>query len=181
MLWLPNAVRGKPALEHVFALMETIGERTGRQAEAQAWRGRLEQALDAARVRLAGYDGRPLYVVRFMDDARHAAIFRGGMIGDVMDRLGLRNAWGGTTNVSGVATIGIEQLAGDKDARLIHFHRGVETDRALGRLADSPFWRALPVVRAGRVEAMPVIYPNGAAVTAIRFAEQLSEALVRHD
>lgn len=179
--WLPTFSTEKPAVEHVRDLLMRVAAMTGRDAEARAWSDRADAALAEARRVLQPWTDRPVYVVRFNEDGRHAAIFGGnGMIGDVLSRLGLRNAWTGRTNVWGTTSIGIEQLAGNAEARLIHFDRGAETERALRLLADSPFWAALPAVRQGRVIEMPVVYPNGGLASATRFARQLARVLPAH-
>ncbi|MDR6287829.1 iron complex transport system substrate-binding protein [Inquilinus ginsengisoli] len=180
--WLPTFSTQKPALEHARSLLAQVAAMTGRDAEAQAWSARADAALAEARQALAPFADRPVYVVRFMEDGRHAAIFGGnGMIGDVLARLGLTNAWTGRTNVWGTTSIGIEQLAGNPEARLIHFNRGAETDRALRQLAGSPLWQALPAVRQGRVIETPVVYPNGGLSSAARFAGQLARAVPAHE
>jgi iron complex transport system substrate-binding protein len=179
--WLPTFWPQKPAVEHVRELLLRVGAMTGRGAEARGWSEHADAALAEARRVVEPWTGRPVYVVRFIEDGRHAAIFGGnGMIGDVLSRLGLRNAWTGRTNVWGTASIGIEQLAGEPEARLIHFDRGAETERALRRLAASPLWAALPAVRHGRVIEMPVVYPNGGLASAVRFARQLAQVLPAH-
>lgn len=176
--WLPSFSTEKPALDHARDLLIRVAALTGRDAEARSWSDRANAVLAEARRRIEPWTDRPVYVVRFMEDGRHAAIFGGkGMIGDVLFRLGLRNAWTGRTNVWGTTSIGIEQLAGDAEARLIHFDRGAETERALRQLAASPLWAALPAVRQGRVIEMPVVYPNGGVASAIRFARQLAQVL----
>lgn len=179
--WMPTFSTTKPAVEHVRDLLMRVAAMTGRDAEARAWSDRADAALAEARRVLQPWTDRPVYVVRFNEDGRHAAIFGGkGMIGDVLSSLGLRNAWTGRTNVWGTTSIGIEQLAGNAEARLIHFDRGAETDRALRQLAHSPFWAALPAVRQGRVIEMPVVYPNGGLASATRFAQQLARILPAH-
>ncbi|MGL4964350.1 MAG: ABC transporter substrate-binding protein [Inquilinus sp.] len=179
--WLPTFSTRKPALDHARDLLLRAAALTGRDAEAKAWSDRADAALAEARQMLSPWTDRPVYVVRFNEDGRHAAIFGGnGMIGDVLARLGLRNAWTGRTNVWGTVSIGIEQLAGNAEARLIHFNRGAETERALHQLAASPLWAALPAVRRGRVIEMPVVYPNGGLASATRFAQQLARVLPAH-
>jgi len=176
--WLPTFSTTRPALDHARDLLVRVATLTGRDGEARAWSDRADAVLAEARERLRPWTDRPVYVVRFIEDGRHAAIFGGnGMIGDVLSRLGLRNAWTGRTNVWGTASIGIEQLAGNAEARLIHFDRGAETERALRQLAGSPLWAALPAVRQGRVIEMPVVYPNGGLASATRFARQLAQVL----
>lgn len=176
--WLPTfAPDGRP-LEHAARLLLQIGALTGREALARDWVARAEPAFTDATERLAAHTTRPVFAIRFMEGGRHMAVFAGnGMVGAVMARLGLRNAWQGRTNIAGAASAGVEALAQVPDARIIHFDRGAETARALARLAESPFWQALPAVQAGRVQAMPVIYPSGGVFSAIRFAGQLAEHL----
>lgn len=167
-----------PATVHAATLLREVGTLTGRTAEADQWIGRMEDELARARAALAGRTARPLYVCRFAANGRNVAVFGGnGLIGDVVRRLGMTNAWKGRVNASGVVSVGIEQLAADPEARIVHFDRGAETTRAMEKLSGSALWQALPAVRAGRVTTMPVVYPSGGVFTAIRFARQLTEAL----
>ncbi|WP_200845389.1 ABC transporter substrate-binding protein [Roseomonas sp. 18066] len=134
--------------------------------------------LAAAARAVQGLDDRPVLLFRLMEDARGMAVFGSrGMPGGVLARLGLRNAWQGRQNAAGVASAGIEALATMPEARLIHFDRGAETARALSRLEASRFWQALPALRAGRIAAMPVIYPNGGLASAGRLARQIADRL----
>lgn len=175
--FLPAPGRTGAPVEGVQDLLSELGRRTGREAEAARCNAALRTQLLEARARLAPHVSRPVYFVRFLEDGRHAAVFgTRSLIGDVAERLGIRNAWSGRGNASGVATIGIADLSQEPEAGLIHFDRGAETMRALARLGESPFWQALPLVRAGRVAAMPVIYPSGGVASALRLIRQI-EAL----
>ena len=176
--WLPAfAADGRP-LAHAATLLARIGDLVGRPQQAAAATARAMDALDAAAAPLAPWAGQPVLALRFMEDGRHMAVFgSNGMVGAVLARLGLRNAWTGRSNTAGVTSAGIEALARLPEAALIHFDRGAETARALARLEDSPFWRALPAVRQGRLLSMPVIYPSGGLFSAARFAAQLAALL----
>jgi ABC-type Fe3+-hydroxamate transport system substrate-binding protein len=167
-----------PAFDHMAALLGQIGSLAGREAEARQQVQQAHDVLLAARAAIETRSARPLYVCRFSENGRNVAVFGGnGLIGDVLRQLGLKNAWQGRVNASGVVSVGIDQLAGNPEARIVHFDRGPETARALERLAQSALWRALPAVRAGRVTMMPVIYPSGGVLTAMRFARQLADGL----
>jgi iron complex transport system substrate-binding protein len=169
-----------PATAHAAALLREVGALTARTTEAEHWIARMEREMGQAREALGSRDTRPLYVCRFAANGRNVALFGGnGLVGDVIRQLGLRNAWKGRVNASGVVSVGIEQLAADPEARIIHFDRGAETVRAMENLSRSALWRALPAVRAGRLTTMPVVYPSGGVSTAIRFARQLAEALTQ--
>lgn len=172
--FLPPPGRAGTPVEGVQDLLAELGRRTGREAEAAGHNSRLRARLAEARAALDGRVSRPVYLVRFLEDGRHAAVFgTRSLIGDVAARLNLANAWAGRGNASGVATIGIADLAEVPEAGLIHFDRGAETARALARLGESPFWQALPLVRARRVAAMPVIYPSGGVASALRLIAQI--------
>jgi iron complex transport system substrate-binding protein len=177
---LDAASAGKFGVGQAIELLGRLAELTGRTEAAQALTSQLETVFADARAALAGRTRRSLYVGRFAQDGRTVALFGGtGLIGDSLSRLGLINAWRGRVNGSGVISVGIDQLAGDPEARIVHFDRGEETSNALARLADNPLWRALPAVKMNRVTMMPVIYPNGGVASAMRFARQLAESLPR--
>ncbi|WP_448112627.1 ABC transporter substrate-binding protein [Mesorhizobium amorphae] len=175
---LRSPARDVPAVSYAADLIRELGDVTGRSAQARLWIDRTALALADAKKALADRSATPLYVCRFAANGRNVAIFAGnGMIGDVLQQVGLANAWRGRVNASGVVSVGIEQLSGNPDARIVHFDRGAETVQALSRLEESPLWNALPAVRNGRVTAMPVIYPSGGVFSAIRFARQLAALL----
>lgn len=176
--WLPTFARGQGALAFTRDLLARIAGLAGREQQAAALQRQADAALAEAAERLRAHAGRPVYLLRFAEDGRRTAIFGdASMVGDVLVRAGLRNAFTGRANIWGTASIGIERLVEVPEALIVHFERGAETVRAMRRLAESPIWNALPAVRAGRVLGMPVIYPNGGTVSATRFARQLAEAL----
>jgi ferric hydroxamate transport system substrate-binding protein len=169
--------RTVPAVAFVQALLRQLGELLGRQEDAETAIAACERAISDARADMRDLR-RPVYVCRLNRDGRNAAVFGGnGMIGDTLARLGLRNAFAGRVNASGVTTLPLKRLADVPEAIIVHFDRGMETDRALERLAGSPLWNAFPAVREGRVVRMPVIYPNGGVRSVERLATQLASSL----
>lgn len=182
LVTVDSVSRDEPAIANALRQITRLGERFGQTEQAELWTQRLHETLATAQATLADRATRPLYVCRFAENGRNVSIFGGrGLIGDVLGQLGLRNAWQGRVNASGVTSAGIDQLAGEPEARIVHFDRGAETTRALAALQGSALWNALPAVRAGRVTKMPVIYPSGGIVSAIRFARQLADSLPRND
>jgi iron complex transport system substrate-binding protein len=154
-----------------------LAARLGREAAGQALLARTEAAIVAARGRLAACAAtmRPLYLVAFAD-ARHVRVFgQGGMYQEILDRLGLRNAWAGASTAWGFVTVGLEELAGRADAQLLYFEPVVK--EAEKTLADSPLWASLDFVRGGRVHALPSVWAFGGLPSAARFATLLAERL----
>lgn len=154
-----------------------LATRLGRMAEGQALLDRTEAAIAAAHARLAACAAsvRPLYLVAFAD-ARHVRVFgQGGMYQEVLDRLGLRNAWTGASTAWGFVTVGLDELAGRTDARLLYFEPVVKD--AEKTLAESPLWRSLDFVRQDRVHALPSVWAFGGLPSAARFATLLADRL----
>lgn len=176
--WLPTFSREQKPLDFTRELLTRVAALAQREKQAEVLRHEADIAITQASTGLRAHADRPVYLLRFAEDGRRSAIFGpSSLVGDVLARAGLRNAFTGRTNVWGTASIGIERLVETPDALIIHFERGAETIRAMGRLVESPIWNALPAVRARRVLGMPVIHPNGAIVSATRFARQLLAAI----
>jgi ABC-type Fe3+-hydroxamate transport system substrate-binding protein len=168
---------GPVPLAQPRALARILGERLGRVEAAARFLADAEQRLDACRARVAALAPRPMLLVTFVD-ARHVRVYGGaGLYQNVLDRLGLVNAWTGATSYWGYATVGIERLATDRDVHLIVFEP-VPPD-ARPTLERSPLWSRLPFVRAGHVSVLPSVLMFGAMPAALRFARLLVERLER--
>lgn len=161
--------------------MRRLTRRVARLAERPTAGDALIEATEARLAQLRARlpeDSRPLLIVQFMD-ARHVRVFgAGGLYQAVLDRLGLDNAWTGTTNAWGFSLVGIEALV-DIDARLV-----VVEPLPVGvgeQLAGSGLWQALPSVRDGTRITLPPVWSFGALPSARRFAEVLVKALEGDD
>lgn len=151
-----------------------LGRRLGREAEADRLVAGTRTAIGKARIRLAGRAQKPVCVVSLFDD-RHVRIYgTGSLLQDVLDRLGLVNAWTGTTNEWGFSTVGIEELVAVGDARLISLDPIPPHIRI--RIARSTLWANLPCVRSGQVRTIPPVWPFGGLAAAGRFAGFMAEA-----
>lgn len=167
---------GRP-LERARAGTRSLGRHLGRTAEAEAYLRDTERFFEACADRVAALNAPPLAFVNFMD-ARHARVFgRKSLYQDVLDRIGLENAWTGPTNYWGFQTIGIEELAtaSTPEMRLIAFEPVPPDVRPT--LAHSPLWNRLPFVEAGRVSTLPGVLMFGMVPSAVRFASLLVDHL----
>jgi ABC-type Fe3+-hydroxamate transport system substrate-binding protein len=151
-----------------------LGAVLGRPAEAEGLIVESARVISDAKTRLAGEIGRPHAVVSLFDD-RHVRVYgRGSLLQDVLDRLGLTNAWTGTTDSWGFSTMGIEQLVAIGEARLISLDPIPPHIRI--RIEQSTLWANLPCVKAGNVTAIPPVWPFGGLAAAARFATLLAAA-----
>jgi len=111
-------------------------------------------------------------------DARHVRIYSSpGLFHNVLERIGVRNAWTRESNYWGFETIGIEELSKitDPDARLIAFDP-VPPD-VLPKLAQSPLWNRLAFARPGHLSILPPALMFGMVNEAMRFAGLLTDLL----
>lgn len=145
-----------------------LGELLGRGAQANGLVERIDASIAEARTSLAQKPQNPLCVVSLFDD-RHVRIYgAGSLLQDVLDRLGLVNAWAGATNEWGFSTVGIEELVAVGEAQLISLDPIPPHIKI--RIARSSLWANLPCVRNGQVRTIPPVWPFGGLTAAGRFA-----------
>lgn len=168
---------GGPILPAAIAATRKLAVEVGRQKEAEEFLLRSDVFLDKCRERLAGKNVPAVALVNFMD-ARHARIYSSpGLFHNVLERIGVRNAWTRESNYWGFETIGIEDLSKitAPDAHLVAFDP-VPPD-VLPKLADSPLWNRLSFARPGHLSVLPPALMFGMVNEAIRFAGLLTDLL----
>lgn len=166
---------GRPPYAPAEQITMALGERIGRIAQARAYVD--ASALELAQVRRHVTDktARPIFLIN-LGDARHFRVFGSdSMFGDVLQRLGFRNAWPKPTSYAATAPMPLEALAEVPDAWIVIISP-VPPD-ARSTLSNSLLWRALPAVREKRVVTLPPVNPFGALPAARRFARMLAGAL----
>ncbi|TPM25371.1 ABC transporter substrate-binding protein [Mesorhizobium sp. B2-3-4] len=145
-----------------------LGDLLGRGGEAHDLVERIEASIAQARATIEQKPRKPLCVVSMFDD-RHVRVYgAGSLLQDVLDRLGLVNAWTGATSGWGFSTVGIEELVAVGDAQLISLDPIPQHVRI--RIARSSLWANLPCVRNGEVRSIPPVWPFGGLAAAGRFA-----------
>jgi ferric hydroxamate transport system substrate-binding protein len=156
-------------------LTRTLGERLGHSEAAENFLVSAEEMFDSYRARINALHPPPVLLVNFMD-GRHVRVYGGsGLYQNVLDRIGVTNAWTGETNYWGYSTVGIEKLATVQNLRLIAFEP-IPAD-TYPTLQRSPLWSQLPFVKAGQVSVLPSVLMFGAIPSALRFARLLVERL----
>jgi iron complex transport system substrate-binding protein len=137
---------------------------------------RAEETFASLRRGLESKSVPPLLLAGFMD-SRHTRIYgQESLFGNVLDRLGLQNAWNRSTNFWGFSLVGTHELAPYPDAQLFAIEP-IPADAPLRR-SGSGLWQSLPFVRAGRVETLPTCWAFGDVSTAVRFARSLTKAIL---
>ena len=156
-------------------LVETtrrVGELTNHSAEAEAVIEHHPRQIDQMKEKIAT-DTPPLLVVQFIDDRHVRAYGKGSLYDMVINRLGLQNAWKGETNMWGYTTVGIEELITEGYLVIVD----PVPMSAEGVFDNNRLWQALPAVRHDRVLSLPAVWSFGALPSAVRFADELYQAL----
>ena len=164
---------GSPLPKAVAAVGE-IGALMGREAEAARYLEETERFFDACAERARSFRDRPVGILSFIDPRHVRVSGRPGLYQDVLDRIGLRNAWEEPGNYWGFSTVGMERLVALGDAFVVADYMPPDVAATLPR---SPIWRELPFVREGTIPTMPPVLVFGGVPSARRFAELLLNAL----
>lgn len=169
-----NEGDGKPLTTARHALM-ALAQRIDRVPQAVAHLAGLDALTRRVKARLARRTARPLLLMSILDP-RHAIVFTAnGLFQQVMDTLGLVNAWQGETTFWGSAVIGIERLADLADAEAICFEHGNAT--MMKQVTSSDLWRSLPFVREQRFTEVPRVWFYGATLSAMQLLLTLDHVL----
>ena len=165
---------GKP-LSAARQSLTLLAQRIGKEPQAQAHLQQFDDFIAATRARLAPRATKPLLLMSLIDKG-HAIVFgKGSLFLEVMQNLGLQNAWQGETNFWGSAVIGIERLATIHDAQAICLSHGDEM--LMQQVAATELWQSLPFVRQRRFTRVPTVWFYGATLSAMEFCRILDNVL----
>ncbi|MGL3607939.1 iron-siderophore ABC transporter substrate-binding protein [Rhizobium sp. G187] len=171
------AADGGDVLPKAVAVTRQLGKALGRVQEAEALVDGAEALFAGCRARLAALDVPPLVLATFMDQ-RHVQVYSApGLFTNVLDRIGIKNAWPRTSSFWGFETVPLERLARvtDPRAKLIALEPFAED---IGQSLDrSGLWHALPFARPGQFAVLPGSLMFGMLNDAMRFARILSAHL----
>ncbi len=139
----------------------------------------FDKTIVALRSRLAAWPRRPVYLVGLAPDGRNMTVYgRNSLMWDIMDALGIENAWQGPTNIYGFANTGVERLADRPDAMIVSIDYGDLTTTAMQALGRSVFWINLPAVITGQVATIPRFEVFGTLPAAAQFAPLFADTLL---
>lgn len=167
----PIHALGRSPYPNIVAATRELGGLLGKSAEAEALIDRTEIELDAAKAKAARFAA--VAVMTFMD-ARNIRFYGpGGNFQDVLDRLGIENAWKRPTNEWGFSDAGISDLI-EVGENWLFYVDPVPAD-VEATLAGSPLWQSMPFVRKNRARRMGSVLMFGTLPSMTRFARLLVE------
>lgn len=166
---------GKQPLAQARRSLLEMAEMLDKQAVAQRHLAEFDAFIDGLKPRFKQRGDRPLLMVSLLDP-RHILVFGPNcLFQEVLDRLGVKNAWQGETNFWGSTAVGIDRLAAYKDVDVLCFDHGNAAQ--MSQLAATPLWQAMPFVRANRLQIVPAVWFYGATLSAMNFARILDNSL----
>ncbi|MFU0967592.1 Fe(3+)-hydroxamate ABC transporter substrate-binding protein FhuD [Kluyvera ascorbata] len=166
---------GKQPLAQARRSLLEMAEMLDKQAVAQRYLAEFDAFIDGLKPRFKQRGDRPLLMVSLLDP-RHMLVFGPNcLFQEVLDRLGVKNAWQGETNFWGSTAVGIDRLAAYKDVDVLCFDHGNAAQ--MSQLAATPLWQAMPFVRANRLQIVPAVWFYGATLSAMNFARILDNSL----
>ncbi|WP_332304766.1 iron-siderophore ABC transporter substrate-binding protein [Rhizobium sp. GR12] len=178
VLSLPFYVKGEPPYAKALSAVLQLGAVVNRPDEAAWTLSEQEHILAKLRVELQRFSDRPTYLIN-IGDARHFRVFGAdSLFGDILNRVGLENAWSNRSRFTFAAPVPLEQLADRPEARIV-----IVSDipvEARSGLRGSMIWNSLEPVRAGRVVNIANVNPYGGIVAALRFARLLRDGLIQN-
>ncbi|MEZ2586977.1 Fe(3+)-hydroxamate ABC transporter substrate-binding protein FhuD [Kluyvera intermedia] len=164
----------KPLAQAQRSLLE-MADMLDKQAVAQRHLAEFDAFIDSLKPRFQQRGDRPLLMMSLLDP-RHMLVFGPNcLFQEVLDRLGVKNAWQGETNFWGSTAVGIDRLAAYKDVDVLCFDHGNAAE--MRQLTATPLWQAMPFVRANRMQVVPAVWFYGATLSAMHFARILDNAL----
>lgn len=167
--------RGRDPYDAAEAAALELGRRFGREGAAAAMIAETRQELANTAAALAARARSPLMVIS-IGDPRHFRVFGAdSMVGTVLKRLGLANAWDRPTSYGATAPIDIVTLADTPDAAIAILAPVPDDARRI--LPESAIWQSLPAVRAGRVMLLDPVNHFGGLPAARRLGRLLGAAL----
>lgn len=166
---------GKQPLEQARRSLLEMAELLNKQDVAHRHLAEFDAYIDSLKPRFVSRGERPVLIMSLLDP-RHMLVFGPNcLFQEILDRLGVKNAWQGETNFWGSTVVGIDRLVAYKDVDVLCFDHGNAAD--MRQLAATPLWQAMPFVRANRVQNVPAVWFYGATLSAMNFARILDNAL----
>jgi iron complex transport system substrate-binding protein len=133
----------------IVAQIRVCGAAVGAETRAAALIATLEAQLAEVAARLAGVKRRR---VLYYDPPTYT-MGKGTLVGEILDRAGAANVVE-EVGIVGPGEIGLEMILA-LDPEAIVMPRYLDNVSALAALNDTPVWREVPAVRAGRVHEIP--------------------------
>ena len=169
-----NDGSAKP-LDLAIRSLHKLADTLGLQDRAEQHLQRYQDTLARTREKLKPVAQQPLLLITFIDP-RHVLVFgQGSMLHEVMNDVGLTNAWQGEGSFWGSVSVGVERLAAIKNARVLCFdHDSADIMKAVEK---TPLWKSMPFVRANQFTVIPAVWYYGATFSAMRFCNILTNTL----
>jgi iron complex transport system substrate-binding protein len=136
--------------DEMLSTLQTIADAVNKQEEAEAVIADLEASFAAAETALeeAGHEGETFILAQgwVTNDVATFRLFTdNAMAVQIMEQIGLENAWDDAPQLYGFTEVSFEGFAQIEDTNFFYVAQGDANDV----FADSPLWNGLPFVQSG--------------------------------
>lgn len=173
----------KPQLATMRKNFTELAKAVGKSGRARQVLDRMDAKLRdvAGRVEHAGKTGTGYAIAQGFTDAGAPTLrlfTSTALAGQVLDRIGLRNAWAGEPDAWGMTTVGVEALTKLPPAASFFYVAQRDDNVFRGPLAENPVWRDLGFVQRDRVYPLdPGTWLFGGPLSTMQIAEEAAAAL----
>ena len=170
---IPAYPQGSGGWDFAIGTLRHLGGMLDRDALAGQVAAAAEGRIAELRRRAEAAGAPPVYVGLLARGGRNVTLYGGpGLVGGVLERLGLSNAHAGPFSAAGTATVGLDALAREPGAVILCIDLATASGDFARSIAGNALWRSLPAVRGGRFGLLAGFYPFGGLGSAMHFAEQ---------
>jgi ferric hydroxamate transport system substrate-binding protein len=181
----PNpAEENVTGLERMEEELVAIGEVLNRQDEAVKALERMNATIEGAKATVEGGElaSNPFVLVQawmFEGDVTMRIFTDNSQPIEIMQRMGMENAWDAEFTSDGFTDISLEQLTPVQNANFFYVSGAESEDIFEETFRNNPVWNNLNFVREGRVyELEPDTWPFGGPISAEVIAERVAAAAV---
>ncbi|ECH2467602.1 Fe(3+)-hydroxamate ABC transporter substrate-binding protein FhuD [Salmonella enterica] len=166
---------GKKPLAVARRSLVELAQTLNLEAAAEKHLAQYDRFIASQKPHFIRRGGRPLLMTTLIDPRHMLVLGPNCLFQEVLDEYGIVNAWQGETNFWGSTAVSIDRLAMYKEADVICFDHGNNTD--VNALMATPLWQAMPFVRAGRFHRVPAVWFYGATLSTMHFVRILNNVL----
>ncbi|WP_226571848.1 Fe(3+)-hydroxamate ABC transporter substrate-binding protein FhuD [Mangrovibacter yixingensis] len=169
---------GKRPLDMARHSLVQMAELLDMQQAAQTHLENYDKFIGSLKPRFAHRGKRPVLLMSLLESHHALVLGNNSLFQQVLEPLGIENAWHGEMTFWGSAIVGIERLADIRDADVLCFGHG--DDATAQAIINTPLWKSMPFVRQNRFHLVPAVWFYGATLSAMHFGRVLSQTLGGH-
>lgn len=163
--------------------LRSLGKVLHRTEQAEQIIAKFDQTLQANKRQIEQFSQaqkrpiNPLLFIRFIGEKHIRVHGENSLTGEMIQRMGLTNAWQQQGNNWGFSSATIQQLAPLQSSEVFYFGPLTEDERKV--LNHNPIWQVMAFVREQRVHALPPVWTYGGLLAAQKLSDEVTRQLTQ--